>query len=154
MSWIWLYPLVYFVHLVDERYFGVGTADFAAQLLDIYFTNTAWWWVNVPSMLLLGFATERVVRGAWPMWVVLAMAVHLAYHGLGRIPTSLWTASIAPGLLSGVVLCAPLALATAVWARERFTRRDVARGVVVGHLSFQPLWHLLLFPLLPTAPGA
>jgi hypothetical protein len=151
--WLWLFPPVYFIHLLDERYFGIGTADFAAQQFDIYFTNTAWWWVNVPSMLLLTLATALLVRGTWPAWVAIALAVHLSYHGLGRVPTSLWTSSIAPGLLSGLLLCTPLALATAVWARGRFSRPQVLRGLVAGHASFQPLWHLLLLPILPEAPG-
>lgn len=153
-AWLWLFPVVYLVHLIDERYFWIGTADFATQYLGIYFTNRAWWWVNVPSAALMMLTALLVARGSWPQWVAIALAIHLALHGLGRVPTSLWTIEIAPGLVSGLLLCTPLAAATLWRAHGRFARSDVIRGIGAGLASFQPFWHFALLPILPTGPTA
>lgn len=153
-GWILSFPLVYLVHLIDERYFWIGTADFATEYLGVYFTNSAWWAVNVPSFVLLLFAALLVVRGSWPQWVAVALAIHLALHGLGRVPTSLWTSEVAPGLITGLLLCTPLALATLWRAGRVLSARQMAAGIIAGIVSFQPLWHFALLPVLPSEPAA
>lgn len=151
-AWLSLFPAVYLAHLIDERYFGIGTANFATKYLGMYFTNEVWWFVNVPSFVLLAMAAALTARGGLPQWVAIALSIHLALHGLGRIPTSLWTLEIAPGLLTGLLLCAPLAAATLWRGRRVFSREQIAWGVLAGIVSFQPLWHFLLLPFLPAAP--
>lgn len=153
-AWLWLFPAVYLVHLVDERFYWIGTAEFATYYLGIYFTNTAWWAVNVPSLALFVGATRLVARARWPEWVVISLAIHLGIHGLSRIPTSLWTATIAPGLLSGLLLCVPLSAAALARARGSFSRAAWMKGLVVGLVSFQPWWHFAVLPILPEGPGA
>jgi hypothetical protein len=153
-GWLVLLSIVYSVHLVDERYYSIGTADFATQYLGIYFTNAAWWAVNIPSIILFTLAAALVARGTWPQWVVLALAVHLALHGLGRVPTSLWTLEIAPGLVTGLLLCTPVAAASFWRGRGVLSRSQVLRGLVAGAASFQPFWHFALLPFLPGPPPA
>ena len=58
------FPAIYFVHLLDERFWGVGTANWATAHGPLYFTNYAWLWVNVPSMLALALVVVLVARGA------------------------------------------------------------------------------------------
>lgn len=152
-DWLSLFPLVYMLHLIDERYYSIGTADFATQYLGIYFTNAAWWAVNIPSLLLLAGATVLVARGQWPEWVAITLAMHLAIHGLGRVPTSLWSGTIAPGLLSGLLLCTPLSAATLWRARHAFSGAQWRNGVLAGVASFQPFWHFALLPVLPAGPA-
>jgi len=60
----------------------------------------------------------------------------------------------APGLITGLVLCTPLAVATLWRARSALSRRDIVRGLVVGVLSFQPFWHFALVPVLSSGPAA
>jgi hypothetical protein len=152
-AWLALFPVVYLLHLADERYYWIGTADFATQYLGIYFTNSAWWAINVPSMLLLAGVTVLLARGRWPEWVAIPLAVHLALHGLGRVPTSLATSTVAPGLLSGLILCTPLSAATLWKARRAFSGAQWRAGVLAGVLSFQPFWHFALLPVLPRGPA-
>lgn len=143
-----LFPAVYLAHLADERFFGMGTAAFATEYLGMPFSNAVWWAVNVPSMILLALASWLVARGVLPQWVTVALAVHLLLHGLGRVPTSLWWGTIAPGLITGLVLCTPLGLVALRRAWSFLPARDMLRGVAAGVLSFQPLWHAALLLLL------
>ena len=67
-----LYPVTYLVHLIDERYYSIGTADFATHYFGIYFTNQAWWAVNVPSLIILTVTATLVARQVWPQWLAVA----------------------------------------------------------------------------------
>ncbi len=149
-----LYPAVYFIHLLDERFYGIGTAAFATRYLGIYFTNFAWWAVNIPWFLGFTASASLTASGRCPDWVAVALATHLALHGVGRVPTSAWFVTIAPGLLSGLVLCLPLAIATFVRAHRTLPRAQVGIGVLVGLASFQPFLHFVLLPFLPPPPTA
>lgn len=149
-----LYPLVYLVHLIDERYYGIGTAEFSTRHFGIYFTNEAWWAVNVPSLIAVTAAAILVFRRVWPQWVAVSLATHLVLHGIMRVPTSIWTLTIAPGLISGLMLCVPLSLFTLRWGWAALQPPEFRKGILVGIASFQPLWHFLLLPLLPNAPAA
>ena len=82
-----LYPIVYLVHLIDERYYSIGTAEFSTQQFGVYFTNQAWWAVNVPSLIVLAATATLVARHVWPQWLAVALATHVALHGLMRVPT-------------------------------------------------------------------
>jgi hypothetical protein len=152
-TWTWLFSPVYLVHLIDERYFGIGTANFATQYLGIYFTNSAWLAVNVPSLIAFTVSTWLVVRGTWPPWVAVSLATHLALHGLGRIPTSAWFVTIAPSLLSGLILCLPLAGFALIRGYRQLSHSQFRRGILVGVASFQPFWHFILLPVLPRPPA-
>jgi hypothetical protein len=93
-----------------------------------------------------------VVRGTWPEWLLVALAVHFLAHSLGRVPTSVWHGTIQPGLASGLLLCAPLGLATLAKGLRVFSRRELTLGFVVGIASIQPLWHFAMLPWLPSPP--
>lgn len=154
-AWIWAYPAVYAVHLLDERLWGIGTAEFATRHLGIYLTNEAWWLVNVPSTLAMLGVAALVAVGRWPQWVAVALATHLALHSLGRVPATLWLGMWSPGLASGLLLCVPLAWLTFSVGNRGLSRGQLRAGLVTGIASFQPFWHLLLLPLgvLPEAPA-
>ncbi len=109
IGWVWLFPIAYAIHLVDERFYWIGTARFATEYLGINFTDTAWFFVNLPSLLLMALVSWLIVRAKCPEWMLVALAVHFLAHSLGRVPTSIWHGTIQPGLASGLLLCAPSA---------------------------------------------
>ena len=148
------FPPVYLLHLLDERFWGVGTANWATAHSYLYFTNYAWLWVNVPSMLALTLVVLLVARGRAPDWWVVALSVHLLLHGTMRVGGSFFYSSVSPGILTGVVLCVPLACRGLILAKRTLPKRALRLGVVAGLISFQPFWHVLLHPLLPGAPPA
>jgi hypothetical protein len=148
-----LYPIGYLVHLIDERYYSIGTAEFSSRYFGIYFTNQAWWAVNVPSLIVLAATATLIARQVWPQWLAVALATHTLLHGLMRVPTSAWTLTIAPGLITGLALCLPLSLLTLRWGWSVLPPLQFRNGILLGIASFQPLWHFLLLPFLPNAPA-
>ena len=140
-------PVVYTAHLIDERFWPPGTAVWATTHTPLVFTNEAWLLVNVPSLVLFAWASKQTMRGRWAEWVAVALAIHLVLHALTRVAGSIGSGTVAPGTITGVVLCLPLAVPLLLDARRRLTSRDVGTGLVAGVASFQPIWHGLLHVL-------
>ena len=151
---LWAFVPVYFVHLLDERFWGVGTANWSTAHSPFYFTNYAWLWVNIPSMLALALVVVLIARGAIPEWAVVALGIHLLLHAVTRIVGTLIFASVSPGVVSGVLLCLPLAVWSLVRAYRQLSQRGLRFGIIAGILSFQPVWHGLLYPFFRTVPPA
>ncbi len=151
---LWTFVPVYFVHLLDERFWGVGTANWATAHTPFYFTNYVWLWVNIPSMLVLGLVVVFVTRGVIPEWAVVALGIHLLLHSVTRLFGTLIFVSVSPGVISGVLLCLPLALWSLARGYRQLSKSALRPGIIAGVLSFQPLWHAVLYPFLPTAPPA
>ncbi len=152
-GWLWLLPPAYAIHLLDERLWGMGTAEFATRYLGMYFTNEAWLWLNAPSLVAFTAVGALAARRAGPAWLGVALATHLTLHALGRVPTSLWFAMVAPGVVSGLLVNLPVAVPILVRGARRLPRRALRHGVLAGIASFQPLWHFVLLPVLPEAPA-
>ncbi len=152
--WLWLFPPVYFLHLLDERFWGPGTANWATANTGVYFTNSAWLAVNIPSFILLTLATALTASRRWPDWVAIALATHLTLHALVRIIGTTVTGTVSPGVVTGVAVCLPLALPVLVRGVRLLSQAQFRKGLIVGVLSFQPLWHFMLLPFLPDGPPA
>ncbi len=71
-----------------------------------------------------------------------------------RLVGTLVFASVSPGVISGVLLCLPLALWSLARGYRQLSKSALRKGLIAGVLSFQPLWHAILYPFLPTAPLA
>jgi hypothetical protein len=153
-AFLWIFPPVYFLHLLDERFFGIGTAAWATRHMGIYLTNDAWLIINVVWFALLSVITWLVARGTLPNWVVVVLATHIAIHSLTRIWGSIVFPGWSPGVLTGVVVGLPWAAAMFYWARRTCSRRQLALGVIGGVLSLQPLWDFLMLPVLSPRPPA
>ena len=154
LPWLWLFPPVYFVHLLDERFFGIGTAAWATRHMGVYLTNEAWLVINIVWFLLLTLITWLVARGALANWVVVILATHIAIHSLTRVWGSIVFPGWSPGVLSGVVVGLPWAAVIYYQAVRVYSWRQLAVGVIGGVLSLQPLWDFLMLPLLSPRPPA
>jgi hypothetical protein len=151
---LWTFVPVYFVHLLDERFCGVGTANWSTAYSPVDFSNYAWLWVNATSMLVFALVVVLIARRTLPEWIVVGLSVHLLLHALMRVVGTVVFASLWPGLVSGVLLCLPLASWSLIHGYRNLPRQAARLGVLVGALSFQPLWHGVLYPFLSGAPPA
>jgi len=141
--WLWVFPLVYGLHLVDEGLFAGGLPRWSTEH-GFHFTLQNWLSVTAISFVLFTGAVWLVARRTWPSWVVLALAIHMTLHALVHVGASAWWLSLSPGTLSALILVVPLVLWTAWWAWRVLSRRERVRAAIVGVLTFQAPWDLLL----------
>ncbi|GEM_PF-6757334 len=144
----WILPLVYLVHLLDERIFGDGTAAWATTYGGVDFTNEAWLAVNVASFALLFGAAFATDRRRFPEWVFATLAVHLLLHAFVHVGGTLARPVPFPGVLTSVVLLLPVSLVLLRRAARSLPRARFALGCGVGILTMQPIYDFLLRLLL------
>lgn len=153
-GWIWLFLPVYLLHLLDERFFAMGTAEWATLHMGVYLTNEAWLVINVAWLAGLTLVVTLMARGAWPDWVAIVLATHLAIHSLTRVVGSIVFPGWCPGVVSGVGVGLPWATVTFVRGLRALPPRQLISGVVLGVLSLQPVWDFLMLPVLSPRPPA
>ncbi len=153
-SWLWLFPPGYLVHLVDERFFGEGTAAWATAHMGVHLTNQAWLVINVVWFVGFLLVTWLIARGSLPEWVALALATHFAIHALTRVWGSAVFPGWSPGVVSGVAVGLPWAGAVFLRGLRELETKQVALAVGCGVLSLQPLWDFLMLPILSPRPPA
>ena len=139
----WLFAAVYALHLLDEGLVAGGLPHWSTQN-GFHFTSLNWLSVNAVSICLFGAAASLVDRGTWPSWVLVSLAVHIALHAVVHLGASAWWLSLSPGTITGVLPGLPLAAWTLCWARHALDRRLAVRAAILGMLTFQAPWDLLV----------
>ena len=122
--------------------------------MGVYLTNEAWLIINIVWFVLLTLTTWMVARGTLPSWVVVILATHMAIHSLTRIWGSVVFPGWSPGVVSGVAVGLPWAMAVFYRGFRVYSHRQLAFGVLGGVLSLQPLWDFLMLPVLSPRPPA
>ncbi len=100
-NWLWLFPPAYLVHLLDERFFGNGTAAWATAHMGVYLTNDAWLIINVVWFLLLTLSTWLVSPGVVSgVTICLPWAVITFARGFRLLPLRQFVSGLVFGALS------------------------------------------------------
>ena len=152
VAW-WLFPLVYLAHLLDERFYGEGTAAWSTAHAGIDFSNDAWLAVNVASLLVMTIAAWAMDRGRLPAWVALTLAGHLLLHAFMHVAGTLARSSVFPGVGTSVLICLPFASFVIARAWRRFEPRVAIAALALSLATMQPLYHYLLDTLRPVILG-
>lgn len=131
-DWIWLFPLTYLVHAMEEYWCGEGFYRWVGRIIGRGMTpeqfisiNSFGWLLMVASILLLRKTPS--VR-----WLTLSLATIVFVNGFAHLAFSIWTKTYSPGVVSGVLLWMPLGAATFYRAWRKVTRRSFISGVMVG----------------------
>ena len=138
---LWIFPVVYGLHLLDEGLVAGSLPRWATQH-GFPFTVQHWLLVSSISFVVFCAAVALVARGVWPRWLLVSLAVHVSLHGLAHLGASVWMLSLSPGALSGAALALPLGLWTFSWATREFERRLLILGIAIGAISFQAPWDI------------
>jgi multisubunit Na+/H+ antiporter MnhF subunit len=131
---VWLFPVTYVVHLLEEYFVAGGFPNWAQRALGIQLSNrefVAWNAFALAAMCAGALLVSRYRRFRY-IEIGLAIAVlgNVAAHVLGSLATQTYS----PGLITGVVVWIPLG-----WFRLRTVFRDSSRrgrlaGICLGVL--------------------
>ena len=149
----WIFPLVYLVHLLDERFFGAGTAAWSTTHAGIDFTNEAWLVVNVLSFALFAGVAFAADRGRLPDWVFVTLASHLLLHGGMHVAGTLARPEPFPGVVSSALFNVPFALFVFLGGARFLDRRVWLGAAALGLATMQPIYHSLFRFLRPELLG-
>lgn len=144
-DWIWLFPITYLIHAMEEYWCGEGFYRWAARIIGWGMTpaqfiavNSVAWLLMVGSILV--FRKTPSVR-----WLTISFATVVLVNGFSHLTGTIWTRTYSPGVVSGVLLWIPLGATTFYRARDGgVTRRSFISGVLVGALIHGALFLVLL----------
>lgn len=121
--WLWLFPLVYLLHILEELK-GIGHGINLS--LDVFLIlSTAAWLLMTCGILL-------AQRFGFPQFMGVCLGSTVFLNGLWHIFNSLTNHRYDAGLISGSVIFIPLGLATLIKLRNSMRRQRYIVGVVLG----------------------
>ena len=150
--WIWLFPLTYVVHAIEEIWGGIGYAAWISELSGTTLPGTTL--IALHMALILGMSVVVVVvrRQRRFFWSIVAFGVVLVGNALLHFAATVVTRTYSPGLLSGLVVWGPLGVYALVRARRELARSDVVWGAAIGVLATSVITVLALNPGLLRLP--
>ena len=121
--WLWLFPIVYFLHIIEEIY-GVGHGINLSLNVFLILSAAAW--------LLMTCGVVLAQRFGFPHFMGVCLGSTVFLNGLSHMFISLTNRGYDAGLISGSVIFIPLGLATLISLRNSMRRQRYIVGVVVG----------------------
>jgi Protein of unknown function with HXXEE motif len=174
--WLWLFPTVFAVHVVEEGLAGEGFGRWIRRVSGREVGAATFFAVNFAFEVAIVAVVRRATRRARPAdtthdgggsgtaqepaahdgsgaWVAPALGVIGVANGLGHLVGSAVTRSYSPGAVSGAGLWAPLGLVALRRSRRTLARRDRRRGLAVGVLVSAGVVPLALALSRPSGPA-
>ena len=129
-GWAWLFPLSYLAHIAEEywggfhvwiaRFWGVESSD--ANFL-------AW---NGGALVMMCVGVGLVLATKSYRWLLVSFGTVVLINAVAHALGSVATRSYSPGLVTGLLLYAPLGLFTLLRARRSVNARTLRAGLIVG----------------------
>ncbi len=101
----WLFPLVFFIHQLEE-YWG-EFPEWYSQLLNVDLSLSEWLWINVIGLVLITIISLSYLVTKNAM-VLVAMGALGVFNGTIHLVITLFTLQYSPGVVSGISLFFPL----------------------------------------------
>jgi hypothetical protein len=121
--WLWLFPLAYFLHIIEEVY-GVGHEINLSLNVFLILSAAAW--------LLMTCGIVLAQRFGFPHFMGVCLGSTVFLNGLWHIFHSLIHSGYDAGLISGSVIFIPLGLATLLSLRTSMRGQRYIVGVALG----------------------
>ncbi len=129
---VWLFPLTYVVHLLEEYFAWGGFPAWAQRALGIHLTDREFVAWNVFALAIMCVGALLVSRHSKFRFIEIALAIavlgNVAVHVIGSLAT--WTYS--PGLVTGVVVWIPLGSSRLRSVIRESSRRARVAGTCMG----------------------
>lgn len=137
--WIWLFPIVYAVHIVEELTGGQGFAAWLNAQTRAHFTTREFVVLNAIGLLAMAAGVVLVRRAKKWRWITTTLAAIAVMNALLHVAAAAATNSYSPGLVSGLALWFPLGAATL-----RLEWRYAQRSTFIKGLIAAAVFHILL----------
>ncbi|HEX8072214.1 MAG TPA: HXXEE domain-containing protein [Pyrinomonadaceae bacterium] len=111
---LWLLPVAYFIHAVEEFLGGAGLSLAPARMRGFNLTPVQFIVINAFALGLLCFGLWMARRRGFPHLLVVIVSTIMLVNGLLHVLTALRTSAYTPGLYTSPLVFIPLG-AWALW---------------------------------------
>jgi uncharacterized membrane protein len=123
--WLWLFPLTYFVHAIEEVA-GLGAPHGINVSLTVFLILSTIAWL----LMVCGIALAQ--RLGFPQFMAVCLGATVFLNGLSHLVNSVIYLRYDAGVISGTLVFIPLGLATLIGLRNSMRRQRYFTGVLVG----------------------
>jgi hypothetical protein len=106
--WLWLFPVVYLLHIAEEHCGGSGFSAYVARTRGVNLSPSKFLVMNGIGWALMMGAMLLAVRLKFSQWLMVCLATAFFINGLSHTINALLRAEYNPGLVSGLLLFIPL----------------------------------------------
>ena len=128
--WIWLFPLAYGLHIVEEYAFHFPA--YIANVSGQHLSNMQFLLLNAALLFLTAAVTVFVLARPSEAWMVVTLAAVLAINAAVHLLGSIVTATYSPGSVTAAVLYIPLVVYAVRRVLPHLVRSQAIRAVVLG----------------------
>ena len=128
---LWLFPVTYFVHLLEEWFARAPIVLWGVQPDRPLGVRSFLLW-NAIGLILMITGVRLVRRGHRFHWIVPALATAVLLNSMGHLVGSFAARRYSSGLATAIVLWVPLALLTLVRVWDQTSGRTLRIGLIVG----------------------
>lgn len=130
--WQWLFPLTYFIHIVEEYFVGGGYSAYlrtfrGVELAEHYFLIS-----HVIGLALMLLGLWLAGRYGFPHLMVVILSGTFIANSLVHLVSATIHQSYVPGLVSSLLLWLPLGFATLFKTYGRMNSSRFTLGIIAG----------------------
>ena len=139
--WLWLFPVVYLLHVGEEYWGGSGFSAYVARTNGVNLSPERFLLMNAVGWALMIIALCLASRLKFSQWLTVCLATVFLVNGLSHTINAVARAEYNPGLVSGLLLFIPLGALTLARLKGKMRGRRYFGALLVGALiSGVVLW--------------
>jgi hypothetical protein len=132
---LWLFPAAFAAHVVEESLAGETFPVWLARVAGEPLPFGAFLVINLVGVIVVAGAVGAATRRESAGWLAVAIATLVSLNALLHLAGTVVTAAYSPGLITAVVLYAPLGGLTLLRAGHQMPRAPFLSGVCAGVLA-------------------
>jgi hypothetical protein len=146
-KWVWLLPLAYGFHVIEEGYGGRGLVGWMIERGGLHLSMASFLGVNLVGLAIIAVATWGArTRPPW-RWALASSGTILLVNGMSHVAASAAVRYYVPGMWTGIVFYIPLGAVLLFRMRRRVRPRIFWAAVAVGFMIHAAvLWVVLGAP--------
>ena len=130
--WVWLLPLAYALHVIEEGYGGRGLVEWMVERGGLRFTMAKFLGVNLVAFAIIAAITGLARRRSSWLWAPASSGTILLVNGMAHIAASVHVRYYVPGMWTGVAFYIPLGAVVLFRVRRLVRPRIFWAAVAAG----------------------
>jgi hypothetical protein len=106
--WLWLFPVVYLLHVAEEYWGGGGFSAYVARTRGVNLSPAKFLMMNGLGWTLMIVGLFLATRLKFSQWLMVCLATAFLINGLSHTINAVLRAEYNPGLISGLLVFIPL----------------------------------------------
>ncbi|HEX8136801.1 MAG TPA: HXXEE domain-containing protein [Pyrinomonadaceae bacterium] len=132
--WLWLFPVVYLLHIAEEYWAGGGYVAYVARTHGVQLSPTKFLVLNAVGWALMTLGVALARRLGFTEWLLVCLATVILINGLSHTTSAVLRGEYNPGLLTGLLIFIPLGVGLLFYLSGRMRRRRYLGALTVGVL--------------------